>query len=425
MRTCPFRPFWGLALLCLGSAAFAQNAPDEADPLIVHSLPPAHEPTTVETPHAAPSAVVSDSAGCKSCCKCETWLEAEGLAWWIKGARIPALITRGSVADALPGALGQPGTSVLFGDATLNEELVPGVRARIGWRWKEKFSVEISGFWLAEQSEEASFNASNFPTEVLARPFFDTALNQNGTFLFGFPGAFDGGVSASLDTRLFGGEANVGLPLYGNLRPFVGFRYVGLHEDLNVSGQYTVQANGLAFFNGAALAVGDQGTITDDIKVRNNFYGGQVGLVGRYCCGRFSVQGRGSLAVGSTVQQVDLAGSTVINGAAGVQTSPTGLLIQASNAGSYSRSTMSFMPEANVRVNYAVNSWLQVYGGYSVTYWSQVARAGDQLDLGLDTRAVPVSGNFTGVPGSRPILPSIVQDDFWMHGGTVGLAISF
>src|SRR5207253_2607656 len=43
------------------------------------------------------------------------WFSGEYLLWWTKGSNLPPLVTTGSPAAARPGALGQPGTSVLFG----------------------------------------------------------------------------------------------------------------------------------------------------------------------------------------------------------------------------------------------------------------------------------------------------------------------
>src|SRR5437764_1214525 len=44
------------------------------------------------------------------------WASAEYLYWWTKGMNIPPLVTSGSAANAIPGALGQPGTGTLFGN---------------------------------------------------------------------------------------------------------------------------------------------------------------------------------------------------------------------------------------------------------------------------------------------------------------------
>ena len=52
-------------------------------------------------------------------CTCEQnvcpdrwWASADYLMWWVQGNQLPALVTTGPGA----GVLGQPGTSVLFGD---------------------------------------------------------------------------------------------------------------------------------------------------------------------------------------------------------------------------------------------------------------------------------------------------------------------
>ncbi|HTI52278.1 MAG TPA: BBP7 family outer membrane beta-barrel protein, partial [Planctomycetaceae bacterium] len=65
------------------------------------------------------------------------WLRAEALYWWTKSSPLPAsLVTSGSAADAVPGALGQPGTSVLIGDENI------GISGRGGGRFTLGFALD-------------------------------------------------------------------------------------------------------------------------------------------------------------------------------------------------------------------------------------------------------------------------------------------
>src|SRR5207344_153164 len=56
------------------------------------------------------------------------WAEAEYLYWQTKGDGLPALVTTG-----VTGVLGAPGTSVLFGQSTVNDDWRSGVRVRAGY----------------------------------------------------------------------------------------------------------------------------------------------------------------------------------------------------------------------------------------------------------------------------------------------------
>lgn len=49
------------------------------------------------------------------------WLRGEYLLWWTKGSQLPPLITSGLPGTTpLPGALGQTGSSVLFGNSDVD-----------------------------------------------------------------------------------------------------------------------------------------------------------------------------------------------------------------------------------------------------------------------------------------------------------------
>src|ERR1022692_3961696 len=49
------------------------------------------------------------------------WVRAELLVWWIKTAKLPPLVTTGSLTNPRPGALGSSATGVLFGQSRSEE----------------------------------------------------------------------------------------------------------------------------------------------------------------------------------------------------------------------------------------------------------------------------------------------------------------
>jgi hypothetical protein len=61
------------------------------------------------------------------------WVNTELLLWWMRGMHVPPLVTTGSLNDAQPGALGQPGTQIVFGDEDINDRLRAGGRLQFGW----------------------------------------------------------------------------------------------------------------------------------------------------------------------------------------------------------------------------------------------------------------------------------------------------
>jgi hypothetical protein len=64
---------------------------------------------------------------------------------------------------------------------------------------------------------------------------------------------------------------------------------------------------------------------------------------------------------------------------------------------------------------------LQFTAGYSLIYWSKVARAGDQVDTSVNTTQQS-GGTLTGNPNPR--FPYAFTD-FWAQGANLGLEYKF
>jgi hypothetical protein len=110
---------------------------------------------------------------------------------------------------------------------------------------------------------------------------------------------------------------------------------------------------------------------------------------------------------------VDISGSTVIdNGPAQVG----GLLAQTSNIGSRSRDRFTILPELGGRVGYQLTHNLKLKLGYTLIFWSNVVRPGDQIDLGVNPNQLPPA------VGNVPARPEFVfrDTDYWVQGITFG-----
>ena len=59
--------------------------------------------------------------------------------------------------------------------------------------------------------------------------------------------------------------------------------------------------------------------------------------------------------------------------------------------------------------------------GYNVFYWSEVLRAGEQVDLNINTTQIP-PGDLDGDPA--PLFP-FRSTDFWAHGFNLGVEYKF
>jgi hypothetical protein len=60
--------------------------------------------------------------------------------------------------------------------------------------------------------------------------------------------------------------------------------------------------------------------------------------------------------------------------------------------------------------------------GYTFTYWSQVARAGEQISLDVNPTFLDPEAEFSG-----PLRPAFAfrYTDFWAHGLNVGVEARF
>lgn len=104
------------------------------------------------------------------------WMNAEYLLMWTKGMSTPPLVTTSTAGtpQAQAGVLGQPGTTILFGNRDMTDGSRSGVRLSLG-RWLDPAHCSgIEASYMALGTETDSFNAGLNQFNILARPFFDT-----------------------------------------------------------------------------------------------------------------------------------------------------------------------------------------------------------------------------------------------------------
>ena len=203
------------------------------------------------------------------------WGSASYMLWWLRDAPVGIPVaTTGSAADPRPGALGQPGTSVVSPNH-LDAGSFSGTNFTIG-AWlsdDDTLGVEVGGFLL--ESRSASFSVSSQAGgTVFYAPYTDQFAGAKPTpaaFTFGFPGSTAGSISMTSNTRLWGTEAN-GLYTVAKtdayaLRLLAGFRYLDLQEDLDIG------------VSGSLPGVFTT-TSADRFGTRNQFWGGQLGARG-------------------------------------------------------------------------------------------------------------------------------------------------
>jgi uncharacterized low-complexity protein len=382
------------------------------------------------------------SAGCEAQCGADErlWVSVEFLEWWTKGMGSPALVTGSPPGTPLAaaGVLGAAGTVVLAGDGKFNSDNAPGFRLRTGF-WIDSANacgVEGSYFFLGRRSDDHThFATTTIP--IMARPFFDAApaalvggAPTPSSVVVTFPGLASGIVTTNADTEFYGFDANFrkNCVCSGDHRiDFVaGYRYLRLNDTLqineNVSG--VAMGGGLIPFGtqSFALPFGSSIFAQDRFDTRNDFNGGQVGFVSEWRSGRLVLGARGLIAVGNTHKEASVSGSTAaaIPGIGAAQTF-TGVLAQPTNIGNYERNEFAYVPEGSVTVGLQVTDGFRVFLGYTFIYWSNVWRAGDQVDLTINTTQLG-TGPLIGAP--RPQFPA-KDSDFWAQGVSAGLELRY
>jgi hypothetical protein len=328
-------------------------------------------------------------------------------------------VTTGSPSATFPGALGQPGTSVLFGGGDLNSSPQSGFRGYAGYWLTDDhlLGVEVGGFFLFNSSR--NFAATSFGSPVLARPFVDALDGTQTEELVAFPGIVAGTVSVHELTRFWGAELNLRSNLCCGCNYYVdglvGARYVGLNDTLTISENLTITAPGP--FNGTTSQVMDR------FGTQNRFYGAQFGFAGEYRFDRWFVGGRAVIGMGVTQQIVDISGTTTntVPGMAPV-TSTGGLLAQTTNIGRHTRDKFGVIPEVGLNVGYQFTDHLRAFVGYNFLYWNSVVRPGNQIDTRVNPNLIPPPVSTAG-----PQLPAFAfhGSDFWAQGITFGLEFRY
>jgi len=353
------------------------------------------------------------------------YASAEYLLWWIRGQSVPVLATTSAPSDFA--VLGAPTTQVLFGGNQINgNSPFSGGRFTLGYWFgcDQSKALEITGFFLGPRSAGFLTNSSTNP--VIGRPFVEANNGTESAQLTSLPGVSAGTLTINAPTSLWGLSPNLRCLLCCGcnyrVSALAGFRYLNLNESLTITENVVGLPTAPAPFTNQLI------TVQDRFATQNHFYGGNVGADARWYVGRWSVDVRGQVALGDTVQSLKISGGqhfvpgyTV--GGVLVQNFTGGLLALPSNIGHFHHNAFSVVPEIGVNLGYQILPNLRGFVGYNFLYWSNVIRPGTSIDRVLDVTQIP---NFPlhpeppPVPGLHPA-PVFHQQGFWAQGITFGL----
>jgi len=350
------------------------------------------------------------------------WLTGEVLLWWPQGQRVPPLVTTSPVgtSPAAAGVLGTGTTSVLYGGTRIDDEMHVGGRFSAGYWLSDCHDCGIGGsfFFLGEHGEH--FHAESNGDLILARPIFDVTIPGQSSEITAAPGVAAGAIDVFSSTQLLGADAFLRKKICCGscyrLDVIGGYRYLFLHDELEIDETLT------SIGTGASVPVDTTFDITDRFATWNHFHGGNLGLLLQYRMDQWSVELMGQFAIGATIHEIEIGGVTTVTvpGAAPV-TQPGGFLTLSSNSGRFTNSSFSLVPEFRISVGYQLTERLRAFVGYDFLYWTNVVRAGDQVNLNINPNLLPPA-----IPGG-PAEPSLHNHhtDFWAQGINLGLSLNY
>lgn len=361
---------------------------------------------------------------CLDCCAprdTSFWFRADYLMWWMKGNRLPALVTTSppGTPRAEAGVLGQDGTSVLFGDERVDANLRHGVRFRTGM-WLNSCNttgVDAHYIYLNDGDNTGQYTGSSLGFPILARPFFNTSLNAEDSQLIAFPGVSQGLIEIDTSSELHsagallraawlrGGSTSVDL--------LAGYRYLRYREGLSIYENVLV-------LDSPGIPQDTTIELRDTFVAENDFHGGEIGLNSTYCYRGLVIDLVAKVALGNVHQEVDVRGMsrTTIPGQTPV-VDDQGFLALPTNIGQRTENRFAFLPELNLDVRYPLTDSLQLTVGYTLLYLTSAVRSGDQIDTVINPTQFPQNGGVLSGP-ERPA-PLFEDTAFWAQGLNVGI----
>jgi hypothetical protein len=344
------------------------------------------------------------------------WFQGDALLWWARGGGTPPLLTTspGSTPQAQAGVLGQPNTSVIFGDQQLNTGLHAGAKMGFGiWLDNaEDSGIECSYLILGTNTQNYSNSSSGNP--ILARPFFNTSTGAEDSNLIAYPNLFSGTFNMTSTENFQGAEVAWRQAIVhtgeGRVDMLVGYRNMVLTDGLEIADSVTSSGT-----SGAAPA-GTTENVSDSFHTHNSFNGGELGFSTQWKRSRWSLDTTLKMGIGETHTLVLVDGYTTVISNGTTAEYKGGLLALPSNIGPHDSNQFSVLPEVGFTLGYDLTPRLKATLGYTLLYWSNVARPGDQIDPNLDSAQFPP-------PTAAGVRPEFVlhTSDFWAQGINVGL----
>jgi hypothetical protein len=352
------------------------------------------------------------------------YASADYLLWWTKGDGLPPLVTTSPTGTAVgnAGVLDLATTQVLFGGEEANDNYRSGVRFNLG-AWLDparQAGIEVTFLTLGTNDQSANFNSATTP--ILGIPFTNVLTGNQVAVLAAYPNVTTGTIGVSAVNRFDTLDVLLRRSIYQNYNAgmdfVLGYRYARLGDTVTMDDSIT------GVGRGGIVPVGTTLDVQDRFDTGNTFNGVEFGFDSQVRRAAWTVDLLMKLALGNTHTTTTIGGGSATIPAAGapITYSPGGLLALSSNSGSYSSNQLSIMPELGLTLGYDITSRLRATMGYSFIYWSQVLRAGEQIDTNINPNLFPPPA---AAPGLRQPRFLNATNDFWAQGLSWGLEYSF
>jgi hypothetical protein len=202
------------------------------------------------------------------------------------------------------------------------------------------------------------------------------------------------------------------------ISPLIGYRFLQFSDHLAIDSNE--QAIGVV-----GVVPGTQILTSDRFTALNVFHGVEIGLHSEFFGEHWSVELLTKLAVGNLNRSIGIAGTThvTVPGTTTPVTSNGGMLALSSNSGVQHPEDWVVIPEVGLTFAWKINSNIRIRLGYSLLYWTDVARSVDQVSLNLNPNLFPPVKSTGTTPASPAI--ELHKSDMLIQNVSAGFEIRF